>query len=85
MQQVLDYMIIANGANKNMASGATLISGMLNATTCKYSPLTIANSKCNADTKELGRAAIESAQSLERGVYEYYLKNSKDKYLDLKM
>ncbi|MBR3319086.1 hypothetical protein IKG06_01105 [Candidatus Saccharibacteria bacterium] len=79
-----DYMIIANGANKNMASGATLISGMLNATTCKYSPLTIANSKCNADTKELGRAAIESAQSLERGVYEYYLKNSKDKYLDLK-
>ena len=79
-----DYMIIANGTNKNMASGATLISGMTNTATCKYSPLTIANSKCNADTKELGSANIDSANSLERGIYEYYIRNNSDKYLDLK-
>ncbi|MBR5389652.1 hypothetical protein IK146_03780 [Candidatus Saccharibacteria bacterium] len=77
-----DYMLIANGQIDSMASGAAYISGLANPTTCKISSLTIANDKCNATDKEIGKSGVYSSYSLIDSIYDYYIKD-RDKYTDI--
>ena len=78
-----DFMIIAKGSITNTASGATLISGNTNFTSCTISPLTVANSSaCQDHTDDLGHSSIEIVDRILSGIKNRYIDGTSE-YVDL--
>lgn len=76
-----DFALIANGTISKTASGASLISGLAGYTTCKASPITIANNNCSSNA--IGNAHITTdTTNFMQKILERYIVNP-DRYINI--